>query len=47
METDKRIYIIQLTHFDGKVTNKKVVTNDINGVMKDLIKTREYASVKH
>ena len=47
METDKKIYILQLTHYDGKVTHRKVVTNDIATIMRDIVKTRKYASVKH
>ena len=46
METDKRIYILQLTNNNGKVTNQKVITNVITDVMLGLIKTREYVKVK-
>lgn len=46
METDKRIYILQLTNNNGKVTNQKVITNVITDVMLGLIRTREYVKVK-
>tara|TARA_Y100000310_G_scaffold58803_1_gene54127 strand:- start:969 stop:1112 length:144 start_codon:yes stop_codon:yes gene_type:complete len=46
MKTDKRIYIIQLTNNDGKITNQKVITNNITDVMLGLIRTREYVKVK-
>ena len=46
METDKRIYILQLTNNNGKVTNQKVITNSITDVMLSLIRTREYVKVK-
>ena len=46
METDKRIYILQLTNNNGKVTNQKVITNIITDVMLSLIRTRKYIKVK-
>lgn len=46
METNKRIYILQLTNNNGKVTNQKVITNVITDVMLGLIRTREYVKVK-
>ena len=46
MKTDKRIYILQLTNNDGKITNQKVITNSITDVMLSLIRTREYVKVK-
>mgnify|MGYP003137405712 CR=1 FL=1 len=46
MKTDKRIYILQLTNNNGKVTNQKVITNVITDVMLGLIRTREYVKVK-
>ena len=46
METDKRIYILQLTNNNGKVINQKVITNVITDVMLGLIRTREYVKVK-
>ena len=46
MDTDKRIYILQLTNNNGKVTNQKVITNVITDVMLGLIRTREYVKVK-
>jgi len=46
METDKKIYILQLTNNNGKITNQKVITNVITDVMLGLIRTREYVKVK-
>ena len=46
METDKRIYILQLTNNDGKITNQRVITNNVTDVMLSLIRTREYVKVK-
>ena len=43
---DKRIYILQLTNNTNKITNKKVITNNITDVMLGLIRTREYVKVK-